>query len=173
VRERAQQALAENFIGNGDFASAIRSYAAGADRDMNGLLAERLASAFATRDVSAAAEWSLSLSPGTARFRAIKSVSNELLAKDPGAGMAWFGQLATGPDRDAGASALATQTIYADPGAAIEWVAQIDDPKARSDAAEAVFRTWTWTNPQGARTWLRGLDGVDERWKENFLRRAR
>lgn len=173
VRERAQQALADNFIGSGDFASAIRSYTAGADRDTSGLLAERLASAFATRDVSAAAEWSLSLAAGAARFRAIKSVSNELLVKDPGAAMAWFGQLAAAPDRDAGASALAAQTIYADPGAAIEWVAQIDDPKARADAAEAVFRTWTWTDPQGARTWLRSLDGVDERWKENFLRRAR
>ena len=173
VRERAQQALAEDLIGSADFASAIRSYAAGADRDTSGLLAERLASTFATKDVSAAAEWSLSLPAGPARFRAIKSVSNELLTNDPAAAMAWFAQLAAGPDRDAGASALAAQTICADPGAAIEWVAQIDDPKARADAAEAVFRTWTWTDPQGARTWLRGLIGVDERWKENFLRRAR
>jgi hypothetical protein len=173
VRERAQQALAEDLIRSGDFANAVRSYAAGAARDTSGVVAEQLASALATKDVSDAAEWSRTLAAGAARFRAIKSVSNELVAKDPGAAIAWFGQLAAGPDRDAGASALAAQTIYADPGAAIEWVAQIADPKARSDAAEAVFRTWTWTDPQGARTWLRSLDGVDERWKENFLRRAR
>lgn len=173
ARECAQQALAEDLMRSGDFAKAVRSYSAGADRDASGAVVEQLASAFATKDASGAAEWALSLPAGAARFRGIKSVSNELLTKDQGAAMAWFGQLPVGSDRDAGASALAAQTVHADPGAAIEWVAQINDPKARSDAAETVFRTWIWTDPQGARTWLRSLNGVDEHWKENFLRRVR
>jgi hypothetical protein len=173
VRERANQALAQNLLGAGDVVAAAEAYVSGAANDTRGDLGQRVASAFASKDASAAAEWSLTLPAGAARVSAIKSTAAAWLAKDPSAAVAWFGQLPPGSDRDAGASALAAATIHADSSAAVEWVEQIADSKARANAAAAVFGTWTWTDPQGARSWLRNLNGVDEQWKEAFLRRAR
>ena len=173
MRERASQALAEYLFQNGDSADAALAYSAGAAADTRGEVAQRFASAFANKDVSAAAEWSLTLPAGAARFNAIKATSSVWLAKDPRAAMAWFEQLPGGSDHDATASAFAAITVHADPSAAVEWVGQITDPKARADAAISVFEIWSWTDPQGARAWLRNLSGVDEHWKETYLRRAR
>jgi hypothetical protein len=173
VRDSANCELARNLLNNGDVSGAALAYAAGAAKDSRGEIAQRLAEALAKKDAAAAADWSRSLPDGAARFNAIKSATSVWLARDWNAAVAWFEKLPTGADHDASATALVIATSEDNAGAAAEWIAQIADPKARADAAVVVFGAWNSTDPQGARSWLRELQGVDEHWKETFLRRVR
>ena len=64
------------------------------------------------------------------------------------------------------AEALTERWLEVDPAAAAAWVERIGDVAARQNAAADVFNAWSWEDPVASRVWLRGLEGLDESWKE-------
>ncbi|MDQ3622728.1 MAG: hypothetical protein M3463_09595, partial [Verrucomicrobiota bacterium] len=173
LRDHAQFQLALQHAGRGDLERARASYESVAPSDHSGELAKQFAKIFTAGNASAAAEWSLQRSEGPSRQGAIAVVAQEWARQDPGAAAAWIDRLPAGATRDAAIREYAAVAAHADGPPAAAWVEQVSDPAIRAQATEKLFFVWSREAPRDARAWLRGLTGVDEQWKADFLRRVR
>jgi hypothetical protein len=171
LKDRSQLTLAGQWVQQGNLPEALRLFQGSMNHSRASEVAQMLGQAMAEQDVERAAAWVAQLPDGALQANAAPGVVTAWSARDLQATANWIGSLPEGSTRDGAAGALAESIARLDPTTATEWVERIGEPSTHSSAAKKVFIIWAAEDPLAAREWIRGLEGIDEGWRNKVLRR--
>lgn len=169
LRESLGNSIAASLAFQGKMEEALKLFAP-TERSESAGAASSIARVRAERDPVATAAWLDSLPPDFAAPSAVGSLVGVWFTRDPIAVAKWVEAQPAGPRRDAALQAYSGAAAQSDPAAASAWAETISDTETRTKAAEFIYRQISSTDPHEARAWLRGFPGVDENWRERFLR---
>jgi hypothetical protein len=132
-----------------------------------------LAQIYAPRDPAAAAQWLAKLPEESVNEAAVAKVLEAWYPQNSAACAEWVESLPPGSRRNEALKAFIANAAAEGAAGAAAWIETIDDPKFRQNAAETIYYSFKRENPNQARVWLDQLQGVDEAWKAQFLRRPK
>ena len=166
ARDVVQTQRARMLAADGEVAEAARILSqTGSSADTKTLTT--IASAWASRDPAAAAEWAVNQPAGQLQDKAIASVVGVWASNDPQTALAWLEQFPPGEARDrsivaylgrgtAFMSSRETQIAQFD-----QWFERIEDPWQRAQAAVRNYWVRRGQDSEAARQWLSSLQNVD------------